>query len=229
MENPTPCTSITALLIAARLSRLACARLGVSLLHAKPYDPQARGKMERFWRTLRANVLDHLGEVGSLHDINVRLMAFLDAHYHSAPHAGLMGQAPLSAYTPSERMPKALDDKELRDAFTVHVRRRVRRDTTFSIEGDIFELEQGFLAGRLVTVAYCALDVPLAPWVELEGKRYAAHPVDPERNAHRARPPRRDSPPPPTVHVAFDPPKALLDEACGRVAANREEDDDELF
>src|SRR6266568_5221096 len=91
-----------------------------------------------------------------------------------------------------------------------------RRDTTFSIEGDIFELEQGFLAGRLVTVAYCALDVPLAPWVELEGKRYAAHPVDPERNAHRARPPRRDSPPPPTVHVAFDPPKALLDEACGR-------------
>jgi transposase InsO family protein len=31
----------------------ACARLGVSLLHARPYDSQARGKMERFWRTLR--------------------------------------------------------------------------------------------------------------------------------------------------------------------------------
>src|SRR5215212_5587529 len=30
-----------------------CARLGITLLHARPYDPQARGKMERFWRTLR--------------------------------------------------------------------------------------------------------------------------------------------------------------------------------
>ena len=34
-----------------------CHRLGIVLLHAKPYDPQARGKMERFWRTLREQVL----------------------------------------------------------------------------------------------------------------------------------------------------------------------------
>ena len=27
----------------------ACARLGITLVHARPYDPQARGKMERFW------------------------------------------------------------------------------------------------------------------------------------------------------------------------------------
>jgi len=209
--------------------RLACARLGVGLIHARPYDPQARGKMERFWRTLRANVIDHLGEVGSLHDINVRLGAFLDAHYHDAPHAGLMGQAPLSAYSPSERMPKALDDTELRDAFTVRVRRRVRRDTTFSLEGDTFELAHGFLAGRLVTVAYCALDAPLAPWVELENKRYPAERVDPQRNARRARPPRREPPTPTNGAVPFDPPKALLDEVCGRTPRHEEEDDDAIF
>jgi transposase InsO family protein len=29
--------------------RLACERLGVTLIHARPYSPQARGKMERFW------------------------------------------------------------------------------------------------------------------------------------------------------------------------------------
>src|SRR5690606_5301686 len=45
----------------------ACARLGIALLHAKPHDPEARGKMERFWRTLRQNCLDHLGEIASLH------------------------------------------------------------------------------------------------------------------------------------------------------------------
>lgn len=29
----------------------ACSRLGISLVHARPYDPEARGKVERFWRT----------------------------------------------------------------------------------------------------------------------------------------------------------------------------------
>jgi putative transposase len=29
--------------------KTACARLGITLLHARPYDPQARGKMERFY------------------------------------------------------------------------------------------------------------------------------------------------------------------------------------
>ena len=43
--------------------RIACERLGVTLLHARPYDAPARGKMERFWRTLREGCLDFLGAV----------------------------------------------------------------------------------------------------------------------------------------------------------------------
>jgi putative transposase len=78
--------------------RTACERLGVTLIHAQPYDPQARGKMERFWRTCREGCLDFIDGHLSLHDVNVRLCAFVDSHYHRAPHAGLMGQTPLSAY-----------------------------------------------------------------------------------------------------------------------------------
>ena len=74
--------------------RLCCERLGTTLLHAAPYDPQARGKMERFWRSLRQGCLDHLGSLSSLHEVQVRLFAFVDQHYHNAPHAGLMGVCP---------------------------------------------------------------------------------------------------------------------------------------
>jgi len=70
-----------------------CSRLSIGLLHASPYDPQARGKMERFWRTLREGCLDHLGTPGSLHDVPVRLLVFLGKHYHVAPHASLMGKS----------------------------------------------------------------------------------------------------------------------------------------
>ena len=35
-------------------------RLAIRVVHAQPYDPEARGKMERFWRTLREGCLDHV-------------------------------------------------------------------------------------------------------------------------------------------------------------------------
>jgi transposase InsO family protein len=55
--------------------RLGCERLGVTLIHAAPYDAPARGKMERFWRGLREDVLDWTGGITSLHDVAVRLSA----------------------------------------------------------------------------------------------------------------------------------------------------------
>jgi len=198
--------------------RLACERLGITLIHPDPYDPQARGKMERFWRTLRQACLDFLGSVSSLHDVNVRLLAFLDQHYHGAPHGGLLGRAPGVIYAEAEpeRRADLLDDQRLATALTVRERRRVRRDTTLSVDGTAWELDQGFLAGRVVTVARCYLDLESPPWVEHEGKRLPLHAVDPVRNAHRKRPPRREPSAKPARHVPFDPPKALVDRAAGR-------------
>lgn len=151
--------------------RIGCARLGITLIHARPYAPEARGKMERFWRTLREGMLDHMGSLSSLHDVNVRLWAFLDQHYHQAPHAGLLGRAPAATWNSANHPVDALDEAKLRAALTVHERRRVRRDTTLSIDGVVWELDQGYLAGRIVTVGRCLTDVDVPPWVEHEGKR----------------------------------------------------------
>lgn len=202
--------------------RTACARLGVTLLHARPYDAPARGKMERFWRTLREGCLEFLGPRASLHDVNVRLWAFLDAHYHQAPHAALLGRAPATVYEAGVSDRDALDEDRLRHALTVRVRRRVRRDTTVPLDGVDYESDQGFLAGRLVTVARCLVDLRELPWVEHEGKRLALHPVDPARNARR---PRARHPDRTAVHtVAFDPPTALLDRATHRRPTTRNEE-----
>jgi len=198
--------------------RLACERLGTVLLHPNPGDAPARGKMERFWRSLRQGCLDFLGAVASLHDVNVRLLAFVDQHYHIAPHGGLLGRAPGPVYAAgldSERSPVAED--KLAEALTIRERRRVRRDTTVSVDGTDWELDQGYLAGRVVTVARCLVDRATPPWVEHEGQRLALHRVDPVKNARRGRPPRRDANEArPTRHVPFDPPKALVDRAVGR-------------
>lgn len=196
----------------------ACARIGTALLHARPYDAPARGKMERFWRTLREGCLDFLGPLASLHDVNVRLWAFLDTHYHQAAHGSLMGKTPWGVFREAPRLEDGFDETKLREALTTRVRRRVRRDTTVSVGGKDYELDGGHLAGRLVFLCQCLVDLGEKPWAEFEGKRLELHPVDPVRNSRRKRPTRR----PPEhdervpTHPVFDPPKALLDKAVGR-------------
>ena len=200
----------------------ACARLQTTLLHARPYDPQARGKMERFWRTLREGCLDFLGPLTSLHDVNVRLLAFLDTHYHQTTHASLWGKSPGDVFRMASKAPDGFDEAALRAALTTRVRRRVRRDTTVSIAGVDYELDGGHLAGRLVFLCRCLVDIGELPWAEFEGKRLALHPVDPIKNGRRKRPrpPAHDERCRP--HPAFDPPRALLDKAVGRPPQYRE-------
>ncbi|MFP4636714.1 MAG: DDE-type integrase/transposase/recombinase [Nitriliruptoraceae bacterium] len=188
----------------------ACGRLGIALVHAKPHDPQARGKMERFWRTLREQCLDHLGGLGSLHDVQARLLAWLAKHYHATAHSALMGKCPAEVYEAEPAEP--VSESMLREALTVHGRRRVRRDGTVSVGGHHFELDQGYLAGRVVTIGRSLLDPTEAPWVEHEQQRFALHPVDPVANARREKTHRKKAG---IDALPFDPPGALLGQLRG--------------
>jgi len=183
----------------------ACGRLGIGLLHAKPYDPQARGKMERLWRTLREQCLDHCGGLGSLHDVQVRLLAWVDQHYHVTAHSSLMGKCPAAVY--ETRPAESISEAMLYEALLARGRRRVRRDGTLSVAGTDFELDQGYLAGQLVTVARSMLDPSAPPWVEHEEQRLPLRPVDPQKNASRRRPHRARTG---IDAVPFDPPTAWL-------------------
>jgi transposase InsO family protein len=193
-----------------------CARLDVGLLHAQAEDPQARGKMERFWRTLRDGMLNHIGTPGSLHDVQVRLLAFLAQHYHVTPHASLMGKTPAEVYETARRDVRPIADEELGGALRVHGKRRVRTDGTLDIGGTTFETRAGFLAGRVVVVVRTLLDVTAMPWIEHEGQRYELGRVDSEQNARRKKVGPSANRPQRGLDVPFDPPGALLDALLGR-------------
>jgi putative transposase len=198
---------------------LACARMGIALLHAKPYDAPARGKMERFWRTLREQCLDLTGSLASLHDLNVRIFAWVDERYHVSAHGGLLGKTPAAVYDAYPCTSDALDEVRLRNALTVRARRRLRRDNTLSMDGEEWQTDLHFLAGRLVTVARCLALPDDAPWIEHEEKQFPLSPVDPVKNGRRPRSTSNlDAPHP--ARVAFDPPRALLDRALGQELRN---------
>jgi putative transposase len=194
----------------------ACSRLGIGLLHATPHDPQARGKMERFWRTLREGCLDHIGTQASLHDVQVRLLAFLAKHYHVAPHASLMGKCPAEVYETAPHYDESVSEAALADALTVHAKRRVRRDGTLEVGGVTFETRTGFLAGRVVVVGRSLLDPTSDPWIEHEEQRYVLGRVDAEENARRKQTGPAANRTQRGIDVPFDPAAAMLDALVGR-------------
>lgn len=186
----------------------ACTRLGIALVHAKPYDPQARGKMERLWRTLREQCLDHCAGLGSLHEVQARLLAWRDTHYHATAHAGLLGKCPALTYETADT--NAVSEAMLAEALTVRGKRRVRRDGTLMVGGTDFEADHSYLAGRVVTIGRSLLDPSSAPWIEHEEQRLELRPVDPIVNARRKKHRRTRTG---IDAVPFDPPAALLTHA----------------
>ena len=177
----------------------ACARLGTSLLHARPYDPEARGKMERFWRTLREGLLDHLDRGLTLEQVQRRLDTFLSRHYHCTPHASLFGDTPAQVW--GSRQLHLVSEEQLRQALTVRERRLVSRDGVVQLEGRLFEVRQGFLAGRRLYVCHSLVeDLPAEAWVEHDGHRYPLQPLDRRLNGtvrreHRATSPQQERTP----------------------------------
>jgi hypothetical protein len=153
--------------------------------------------------------------VASLDDINATLRAFLDKRYHPMPHAGLLGKTPAKVYAARPCGEGAVDETALRAALTERSRRRVSNDNVVSLDGVAWQLDQGFLAGQVVTIARCFVAPGEPPWVEHEGKRLRLHPVDPESNARRKRPPRGPAPGKPARSVDFHPTRSLL-RATGR-------------
>jgi putative transposase len=193
----------------------ACARLDISLIHAKPYDPRSRGKMERWWRTLRSGCLDHIGTMASLHDVQVRLLAFVEEHYHRAPHAGLLGRSPGELIgTQSQIIGKMIEEEKMHDALTVRAKRRILADGTIGVGGIDWEIVHGFLAGRKIVVARTLFEPQAAPWIEFEGKEYPLRPVNAKANAKR--PGKKSKRTRGVDAISFDPAKALLDRMLGR-------------
>ena len=102
--------------------QLACARLGIALIHSRPYDSPSRGKIERYHRTVRQKFLslidpDHIEDLDHLNDLFRR---WLDQDYHRQFHHGI-GETPLDRMMNSLKTTaiKKVPEEELDRAFMI--------------------------------------------------------------------------------------------------------------
>ena len=78
-----------------QLARIA-ASLGILIVHSPPYQPEGRGKIERWFRTVRDQSLANLDrkQTLTLESFSARFWAWIDNGYHVAEHRSL-GATPL--------------------------------------------------------------------------------------------------------------------------------------
>jgi transposase InsO family protein len=117
-------------------------KLGVAVLHSRPYHPQSRGKSERFHRTLKAEVLA-LQRFRDLATVQRALDAWRTVYNLDRPHQALGQDVPASRYRPSTRaMPEQLpvveyDEREI-------VRRVGTTKGYISFKGRLWRVPEAF-------------------------------------------------------------------------------------
>lgn len=149
---------------------LVCAKLGIALIHARAYQPQGKGKLERWFRTLRAQLLTRLTaeDTRSLEALNRRLWAWVEGEYHHTPHRSLEGQTPLEHWASRADEVRFPDPTlDLEEVFLFETKRTVQKDRTVSLNGVVYEVDAA-LVGQKVMLRFdpTAKGRPVQIWHE---------------------------------------------------------------
>ena len=133
---------------------LICARLGIELIHAKPYSPESKAKIERSFRTIKDGWMrcTNWNEFSNLKDIKRSLQTFLYNEYLNKIHAS-------TNETPNERWHNEycsitfLDETFIEESFLHKIERKVRRDRTIKIENTYYEVPFKYV-GKTIEIRY---------------------------------------------------------------------------
>lgn len=136
---------------------LACSQLGIHKIHAAPYRPQTKGKIEKFFQLFRRRFLNEIENAPplELERLNQLAMAWLGG-YHRRPHRGLQGQTPEARYQPPSYRPVTL--QLLEESFWQWEVRKVSLQGRIEFHKGLYFVDAS-LVGQTVIVRYDPFDL----------------------------------------------------------------------
>jgi len=164
--------------------RLACARLGVRHIAAKPNAAQTKGKCEKYHQGVDWFLREFsLEPVQTLSELNRKFSIWLDEGYIHAPHdalkieerdphtgelLGTRQRSPYQAYTEDPAKVKYVSSLECRDAFLWEKERTVDKSGCVKLAGVVYDVGVALIR-RNVDVRYDPFDISMIE-VWLDGK-----------------------------------------------------------
>lgn len=116
-----------------------CARVGCLLHHTPVRDGAAKGKIERFFRTVREQFLGRQLDLSSLDALNRQFIHWVEEQYNAQKHS-VLEMTPLDRFALDRGRVRYLPPNEANDElFFVEEDRAVRADNTFSFKSIRFE------------------------------------------------------------------------------------------
>jgi len=141
----------------------ACAVLGIKLTHSRPGKPEGRGKIERFFRTVRDQFLVEIteqvaAEITSLAELNRLFTAWVEGVYHRNVHSET-GMPPLQRWASgiSDPLPRPTP-AQLREAFLWSEWRTVTKNAVVSLHNNRYQVDE-LLVGRKVELVFDPFDL----------------------------------------------------------------------
>jgi len=148
-----------------------CAVLGIKLIHSRPGKPEGRGKIERFFRTVREQFLVEAGDgagIADLAEMNRLFQAWLETVYRRQVHSET-GEAPAARWEKATPQERAVPEPALlREAFLWSERRKADKTALVRLHGNVYQVD-AWLAGRVLELVFDPFDLDRVE-VRLGGK-----------------------------------------------------------
>ncbi len=174
-----------------------CAVVGIGLVHSKPYDSPSRGKIERWFKTVRECFLSNYREGHfdrlDIKELNDDFRRWLRDGYHHRNHNGIDAR-PIDRHRDSiAKCPtRRIDEEMLDEFFMVRVERQVNNDSTVSFQAVTYEVPPSYI-GKKVELRFVQ-ERPEEIFLYENGVRVQrCQPVDARANGLTYRPSGRDS------------------------------------
>lgn len=180
----------------------ACACLRIAMVHSTPGEPAGRGKIERFFRTVRDQFLVEVEARGveTVVELNRLFVAWVEGVYHTRPHSET-GEAPLERFL-GHGPPTLPTPEALREAFLWAERRRVTKTATVSLLGNVYEVDAA-LVGQHVELVFDPFDLTTVE-IRYQGRPMGvALPHRVGRHVHPQARPDEPLPAPPSTGIDY--------------------------
>ncbi len=145
----------------SRWFRIACARLGIKYMNAKPYSPESKGKIERFNRTVEEFMREvALDKALTLPILNARFKAWLDEGYQRREHSGIEGETPMERFRRDAKRIRPVTPEKCYEAFMHEETRSVDKCGCLTYHGVLYEAGLEF-SGKKVDIRFDPFDLSL--------------------------------------------------------------------
>lgn len=138
-----------------------CAKLGIALIHSKPYDSPSRGKIERFFRTVRDMFLPMIFDKSELtfESLNEKFKTWVMEQYNLNEHRGI-NDTPMDRYLHDMENVKIkkLTEHQAEHYFYNTIHRTVKNDSTITVNNMLYETPAKYI-GRKIEIRF-PLDRP---------------------------------------------------------------------